>query len=155
MKRCPHYVEFGYCGLCYSGRRGRASYKGHSCYRPQNPFLRRAVDVPLPRPAPVGVCPVSEPGDEGPLSNAVIPVLRSYLCDTTWADGSPRKPSTLLIFTEDGRWKCCVSDRDQERNAFFTANSLSGLLEAVETALSQDRAEWRKKYGSAPKGKGR
>lgn len=155
MGKCEHFAEHGYCGLCYSGKKGRKSYKGHSCYRPQSRFLRRDLDVALSRPTPADQLPVSPVGDEGPLSAAVIPTIRSYLCDDRWADGTPRKPSTLLIFTEDGRWKCCLSDRDLERNAFFTATSLSGLVEAVEQSLASDRVEWRKRYNGPQRGKGK
>jgi len=71
------------------------------------------------------------------------PSLCAYLADIEYDDGSPRKPCSLAIFTEDGILKACLSDRDAGRVAFVAGVDLSGVLAALEKGLAADQLDWR------------
>jgi hypothetical protein len=62
-------------------------------------------------------------------------------------------PGTLLLFVEAGRLKGCLNDRDMARSVFVSAESLEGLLDAMETGLADETLEWRAK--PAPQARGR
>ncbi len=151
MIACEQMRLYGFCGLCYSGRRGRQSYRGHSAYRARRPFLKGVSIVALSKPVPSSA-PADEVPDPGGGAGVLLgPTLRSYLFDTSWADGSPRQPATLLLFVEGGFWKCCISDRACDRNAFLSSRTLGGLFEALEEGLATDRVEWRRKGPGGPR----
>jgi hypothetical protein len=63
---------------------------------------------------------------------------------TAWEDGGPRKPGTVLLFAEEGRWKCCLLDKDAGTIAFLTAGTHAELLKTVEKQLEAGTVEWRK-----------
>lgn len=58
-------------------------------------------------------------------------------------EGKPRQTATLLVFVESGRWRACVNDRDSESSFFRSSESFLGLLESLESALSNGTADWR------------
>lgn len=154
MPRCDHLRLHGFCGLCLSGKKGRASYKGHACYRQRVPFLKGGVNVALSRPVVVST-DVPPPSDADiDLGPALGPTIRSYLCDTKWADGTARQTSTLNLFTEAGRWKAYLNDRAMQRSTCVSATTFVGLLQVLEEALASDRVEWRYQAQQAPR-KGR
>jgi hypothetical protein len=70
--------------------------------------------------------------------------LHDFLTETVWDDGKPRKPGNFLLFTDGGRWKACVHDKDARTAAFVTADSVDGLLRALEDGLSEGTLDWRK-----------
>jgi len=82
-----------------------------------------------------------------------FPNLYAMLTDVTWEDGSQRRTSTLLFFVEDGTMKACLNDRDQGLTGWISADSLAGLLDALETALADDRLDWRRSDRTGGKGK--
>lgn len=47
------------------------------------------------------------------------------------------------MFCEDGKWKACVTDKDAGYYAFTSADTLDGLLEAVERGLAKEGLDWR------------
>lgn len=73
---------------------------------------------------------------------SVYPVLADYLT-LTGMNGKDRKTATMLVFCEDGRWKACLNDRETCYYAFVSADSFTGLLEAVETGLKSGGHDWR------------
>lgn len=72
------------------------------------------------------------------------PVLVEFLASSSWPDGLPRRPGTLLLFVDEGRLKACLSDRDQELVLFVTAYGLVEALDGAEQALQDPKADWRK-----------
>ena len=70
-------------------------------------------------------------------------LLCEYLSVSAFDDGQPRETSTLMLFVEDGFLKACLSDREEGCVAFFSGDSLEGLLESVEGALQDGSADWR------------
>lgn len=62
-----------------------------------------------------------------------------------------RETSTLLFFREDGRWKCCLCDRDSEAVMFRAGDTIEGCLDALEESVTGPRPDWR----ASRRGKGR
>jgi len=60
-------------------------------------------------------------------------------------DSSARKTSSLLIFTEDGVWKGCLTERDLDISLWASGPTFSGMLLAMEERLNADQVEWRRK----------
>lgn len=92
--------------------------------------------------------PPSEAGGAAlvdPRAGKDYPAMIEALTMRTWEDGTPRETSTLLVFIDGGKWKCCVNDRDVPRSAFVTADTLATLLVAVEKGLREDSLDWRMK----------
>jgi hypothetical protein len=66
-----------------------------------------------------------------------------------WPDGAERTTGTLMLFTEDGRWKAWLHDRDASMGCFVTGRSLEEVLGAAEGAVGEGGGDWRpdKKFG--------
>lgn len=97
-------------------------------------------------PAPSGVEGVSSSGKapaEEDAYSRTYPLLFEYLTSTVWGDGSSRESSTLTLFVEEGRWKCCLNDRARQRSAFIAGRGLGGLLADLEEGLQEDDLDWR------------
>lgn len=73
------------------------------------------------------------------------PTLHEMLTATQYGDNQPRVTSTLLIFVENGILRFCLNDRDNSRSAFFTAETFSDGLEAIDSALLSNKVDWRMK----------
>lgn len=150
---CQTYRDLGYCGLCYSNRRGRSNYKGHSGYR-QFPRAPEEIAMRFVKPAASADAePVKDPAVTGCPFPSEYPALWEYLTASRWEDGRPRQTATLMVCVEDGRFKGCVNDRANGRSVWVSAGSFTGLLGAVEAVLQSGQAEWRRNQWS--KGKGR
>lgn len=151
MPQCLDERLYGWCGMCYSGRKGRRAFRGHRGYRAIR--LRREIrgdEVALSRPVPqASGRPVA--AELPPDGGFQCPVLREYLCSATWDDGTERETSTLLIFFADGVWKGCLSDRALERAGWGAGRTFSELLMTLERLLAEDRIEWRQKKPQGPR----
>jgi hypothetical protein len=81
------------------------------------------------------------------------PNLIEFLTSLKWGDGSRRVSGTVLVFVDDGRMKCCLSDRDQGLVAFAVAGSILELFDAAEGLVARSDADWRpmRKGGHARK----
>lgn len=78
----------------------------------------------------------------------MFPCLSEYLTATRWADNSPRMTATVTMYFDGSSMVLVVNDRDNERSAFFSESTFTGLLDCVEKALSEDTAEWRSRRRS-------
>lgn len=78
-----------------------------------------------------------------PVILARLPLLHEYLCATSYGDGAPRITSSLIVFTEAGGWKVCLSDRDTDRVLWAAADDLTGLLDAIDARLRSVSPDWR------------
>lgn len=135
-----------FCGLCYSGAKGRRAYKGHYGYAKVKPSRRRDMAKFLQRRAAAdaddGPCyDVPEPGK--PMDK--LEALFEFLTLTEWEDGETRERGTLIVFVEDGMWKACLSDKDSGRTCFYSSVAFDQLLAGLDKGLRQDSLEWRKK----------
>lgn len=70
------------------------------------------------------------------------PTLHQFLVLRGWG-GRQRKPGTIRLFAEEGKWKACLNDNEAGRYAFVSGSSLLGLLEAVEKGLAGKGLDWR------------
>jgi hypothetical protein len=76
------------------------------------------------------------------------PFIWEYLTAEFYSDdGTVRRTSTILIFTDGGSLKLCFNDRDNNRQFFHTAPTLELLLTETEVKLETDTAEWKSKTG--------
>lgn len=63
---------------------------------------------------------------------------------------------TLTLMRDGDLFKACLNDRDSECSAFISGKTLTSLLEAVEAALKEGKADWRAwKPGEAGKSRRR
>jgi hypothetical protein len=83
---------------------------------------------------------------------SAYPTVWEFLSLPCWADGSPRLPGTITLFTDSGAWKVTVKDKDGGLVAFLTAASPEGLLERLEAGLVNGTLDWRREK---PFGKGK
>jgi hypothetical protein len=88
-----------------------------------------------------------------PALEKTCPTLHAFMCEVE-EDGKPRSPSSLVVFTEEGSWKVCLTERDAGLQLWRTAETLQKALQAIEKALAGGNADWRKKFVPGPRGKG-
>ena len=93
--------------------------------------------------------PGESPAADGFAS--AYPNLWEMISSARWPDGSPRVPSTLLLFCDDGMAKACLNDRDQGLTAWATGSGFLALLAALEAGLASDSLEWRRPAGFGKK----
>lgn len=72
-----------------------------------------------------------------------MPLLMEMLTTDRWDDGTPRLPSAISLFIEDGRWKAAINDKDLRASLYVTADTLVGALKALESALASPSPDWR------------
>jgi hypothetical protein len=72
------------------------------------------------------------------------PALWEYLTVDRYEDGSPRQPSMLCLFCEDGFIKLALQDRQEGRSLWVSAESIPEAVELLEGNLSEGRGEWRR-----------
>ena len=82
-------------------------------------------------------------GSELKKLSATYPCLLAHLTDPTWDDGEARTVSTLLLFTENGRWKVCLKDRNANASLWASGEALSEAMAAIEACLALGTGEWR------------
>lgn len=75
---------------------------------------------------------------------AQYPALYAYLTETQLESGKARQTATLVVFTEDGSWKCTLIERQYDLQLWDTSGSFLGLLDALEAKLLSDDPGWRK-----------
>lgn len=90
-----------------------------------------------------------EGGDSGaytldPATQKVCPTVFEYLTLEKWDDGSPRKPSSLSVFAQEGVFKCILRDKDQGLCLWVSSDTLSMLFNALEAALADPETIWRR-----------
>ncbi len=153
MPTCADGVRSGWCALCYSGRRGRAVYKGHYGYAHvegrkwslRMSLLRRSArpTEQAPPPLPTGSVAVV----------SCLPALMEFLTLGKWDDGAKRLLGTISVFWKDGSFKSWVNDKDGSRSACVSAPSFDELLLLVERKLTEESLEWRADPASFQRGK--
>jgi hypothetical protein len=82
---------------------------------------------------------------------ADTPLLFEYLSHRQFEDGSMRETSTLMVFASEGLWKGCLNDRQEGRALWASAETIGGLLEALERCLDHTHPDWRPVKKFSPK----
>lgn len=109
-----------------------------------SPPGQKELDM-IQRPKPGELTARNDPPFHDALFTDCHPNLSEMLTAQQYADNAPRTTSTLLIFCENGVLRGCLNDRDNNRSAFFTAETIGDLFQVVETQLASGRVEWRMK----------
>jgi len=141
------------CVLCYLGRKGRNTYRGHYGYRA--PRAKKAwVDMSVirrrdRRPAVEDLAALQDGGVFG----RTYPGLWEMLSAERNEDGSKRLTSTLTLFVDDGGVKAVLNDRDQALTGWACGSSVEAVLESLERGLQADTIEWRVPAGGKRKKK--
>lgn len=73
----------------------------------------------------------------------LYPVLGEHMTGIVFADGKPRQPSTLSIFTDGPLWKTFLNERNSLQSLCVTAATYAELLAVLEACLEGDSADWR------------
>lgn len=84
---------------------------------------------------------------------AKFPAIWEFLTEVKLEDGTTRVPSTLMLIIEDGSWKACLNDRENERSCWMAGLTLDTVLARLEATLCDGEAEWRKWRGAGRKKK--
>ena len=91
-----------------------------------------------------GAKPGAVPANEAEeLAAGKVPALVEFLARIRWDQDTARLTWTLLVCTGEGRWRACVHDRDGQRQAWVSADSLRALIVAVDAKLRDDSMDWR------------
>lgn len=59
------------------------------------------------------------------------------------ADGKPRVPATLTLFTGEGRLKCVLTDKHTEQGFWLALDASGDILAQINQALVDGKGEWR------------
>lgn len=135
------------CPYCYANRKGRSNFKGHSGYRAPRVKGGRSVGDFLKNKGADRSAEVSRQDTSLSQFAADFPCLHEWMTLVRWEDGSPRQTTTLTLFAEDGRWKACISDREEARVAFVSGWTWEEALRACEEGLLGSSLDWRSKGG--------
>ena len=82
------------------------------------------------------------------------PALSEYLSEHHFDDGSLRITSTALLFQEEGVWKVCLNDRQNDRSMWAAGSTVSAAFDALEVLVATGTGVWRKS-GQSGKYKGK
>lgn len=151
-RMCKAYKR---CRLCIAGDVGSDHWKRLFRPRAQDIIcIRGRYDMPIKKPQPTqatgGVPGGARTGDDWVL----YPTLMEFLSEDRYDDGSPRRTATVTLFADAGTVKGSLNDRDLDRVAFVSAESLAALLVILEAKLSESSLDWRDNQGKG-RGKGR
>ena len=141
LKRAPMtWVVCWLCGRAFPYRDEPGRYRCGWCY----PDVLAELHVKISKPQTSGQSVLGElkPGAFGEWWD-LFPAVCEFLSAVKWEDGSDRKTGTLNLFLQDGKLKCWLNDKEFGRSLCRSGDSLDELLQALDTALSDPRADWR------------
>lgn len=143
----------GWCPLCYSGVRGRGTYRGHYGYRAPVRKFWSWRDMAIQRRSVNGVSQCVMPMSSECAFGKAYPSLAEFISRETWEDGSSRTLGTILILCEDGRAKCWLNDKDANVSCWVSGDTVSAALKAAEKAVAGPGGDWRAWRGERGKRK--
>lgn len=82
---------------------------------------------------------------------AKFPTLGEFLSMSHWPGGEPRETGTITLLFDAGQVKAALNDRDANVSAFVSAETLTGVLKAIEEGLTEGKLDWRAKKEYSPK----
>lgn len=81
-----------------------------------------------------------------------FPALHEFLTEMVNDDKTPRQTASLSVFTQDGYFKVCLTDRETNMCLFATSEGFQDALEALEAELQSPAPDWREsKYSKGKK----
>lgn len=132
-----------YCPLCVCGATGRASFPGHYGFvavdrKERGRWMSSMKRRERGSSSSPGVSPLS-----GGDWSKWYPALCEFLSMHAWEDGTARATGTVMLLSEDGRWKAWVHDRDSLEGLFVSGSTPDAVLSSVEALLVAGDGEWR------------
>jgi hypothetical protein len=115
------------------------------------PYVTWRDLVKRPFSGKAGELPPLPPVDEE--FSRLFPNLWAMMSETQWDDGSPRVPSTMYWYMEDGAWVLVFNDKDMRLVSFRRGDTFNDVLLALECALREDRVDWRRDKKDAGRGR--
>lgn len=73
----------------------------------------------------------------------LLPTVFDYLTERQYANGDPRRTSTITLFNDGGVLKAVLKDQDAGLDCWVASDSFAGLWAALEAALNDPKHEWR------------
>lgn len=86
---------------------------------------------------------VDAPGTLDDKFRKLYPNLHTGLFAVRDELGKSRETHTLFFCIDDGDWKGLLKDRENDCQAWFTAETFTDLLGAFERAVATGEADWR------------
>jgi hypothetical protein len=103
-------------------------------------FLRK-----LSRPAQ-GALDKPDPVDQDMAAH--FPALHEHLTRSRDDEGKPRQTCSLTLYGQPGGFRAFLNDRDSGGSLGVVADSVTGLLRALEAELESDAPNWYWRQGS-------
>lgn len=69
--------------------------------------------------------------------------LWAFMAYGYWEDATARAPGTVVLFSEEGRLKACLNDKDSGYVGFVTIPDGEDPIAFLDVALRDERVEWR------------
>jgi hypothetical protein len=74
-----------------------------------------------------------------------FPILYALMTELRVDARTVRQPSSITVFTQDGMWKCCIVEKDENKSLFGSGDTLWGALANVEARLDSPIVDWRER----------
>jgi len=133
-----------HCPLCYAGVRGRASYPGHRGGRraeTRRKVLRAMGMLKKPLVRETGGLSTVQP--QGAFAKS-YPAAFAFLAETTWEDGSPREPGSILLVCGDGLVKVWAHDKNGMGSSLWVSGeTFEDVLASLDDLLCKGAGDWR------------
>jgi len=142
---CPCDV----CESCFRMSRKQAYRKALAQYKAQ---CRQTEDAMLKKPMPGQLYGVADVQFDDLKFRETYPTIYEYLFTQRWQDGSTRVTSTISFFAQEGALKVVINDRDNNRSAFFNAETFDAAMASMEASLKSDTTDWKSRSGAPAKG---
>ena len=86
----------------------------------------------------------------------LYPCLAEFLSALEWEEGVKRVTGTVLICSEEGRWRGWLHDRDTCCSLWVSADDLDTLFMALDQSIANCSGDWRrdKPRGGPNRGRG-
>jgi len=144
LRQCKRWAL---CPLCTSGVTGITNHQAELNRIYFELRSRSNDEMGIKRPDPVAGDARAVGLGKSTDDWILYPTLMEYLTASSYEDGSARRPATLTVFCDQGQVKASVNDRDLDRVAFCTAETIEGLLVLLEDKLKTSSIEWRPSQG--------
>jgi len=72
-----------------------------------------------------------------------FPRIFEYMTLLHFDDGTARELSKVSLFVENGKFKAALNDHAERCSLYVAADSVDGVLKALEASLGQENPEWR------------
>lgn len=105
-------------------------------------FVKEVCSV-LKRSAVANVEGASVGIADGGEFSLLYPTLWEHLTQSVWDDGTPRKPSSITIFSDGPVMKCVLKDKEAALCLWLACPSMDGLFVLAEAALNDPATVWR------------